>query len=386
MGLTTKWVLNWIAAAARNFREKQAYLTDLDAVIGDGDHGENLARGFSAVEEKLSNYEISTPRKALHTTGTVLLAAVGGASGPLLGTAFLRAAKAIPKEATEIDPQSLAMMLVKAAEGIAERGGAEPGGKTMLDAWYPAATNAAAALTKGSDCAEILRVAAAAAANGAQSTLSMTAEKGRASLLGERSIGHLDPGAISTSWILESAAATAQSFENHGSLEAGVKTGLPGGASRPSHLAQDVLKSLEVQIPLETGSEAASTAAVAQSGFAPSGVDSGSLGASVEVGGIRKPGLATVSNIRPPSSMAPRETEHQSPATIPAASVNAPTVPAAPAVSGNLATQAESFQSAALRLLGEDSAQSEDVKAGAQIASALGIDLAVENAAESAVS
>lgn len=84
--------------------------------------------------------------------------------------------------------------------------------------------------------------------------------------------------------------------------------------------------------------------------------------------------------------MAPRETEHQSPATIPAASVNAPTVPAAPAVSGNLATQAESFQSAALRLLGEDSAQSEDVKAGAQIASALGIDLAVENAAESAVS
>lgn len=361
MGLTTKWVLNWIAAVARVFREKQGVLAELDAVIGDGDHGENLARGFSAAEERLSNYVVSTPSKALRTTGAVLLAAVGGASGPLLGTAFLRAAKAIPKDATEIDAQGIAMMLVKAAEGIAERGGAEPGGKTMLDAWYPAATNAAAALAKGSSCTRILQVAADAAAKGAQSTLSMTAEKGRASLLGERSIGHLDPGAISTSWILEAAAATAGEFENpQASFDS--DPGTDEAARQSAHLAQEVLKNLETQIPR----------------------DSEPAAPPPEVAPEREPeGETTVANLRPLTPLAPHESSYSAASVAPVVPVAAPT----PATSAtpNPETQAESFQSAALRLLSDDPEAPEDEHTGAQIASALGIDLARENAAESAL-
>lgn len=384
MGLTTKWVLSWIAAVARVFREKQGVLAELDEVIGDGDHGENLARGFSAAEERLSNYVVSTPSKALRTTGAVLLAAVGGASGPLLGTAFLRAAKAIPKDATEIDAQGIAMMLVKAAEGIAERGGAEPGGKTMLDVWYPAATNAAAALAKGSSCTRILQVAADAAAKGAQSTLSMTAEKGRASLLGERSIGHLDPGAISTSWILEAAAATAGQFENPEASGDAIPDAEESARGQNAHLAQEVLKNLESQIPREIYPAESPPDAAAAGAAASTGSVAASPAADTPLpDNTAESRPATVTNLRPPIPLAPHESSYSAASAAPVAPVAAPT-PATPATPSP-ETQAESFQSAALRLLSDDPEAPADEKAGAQIASALGIDLARENAAESAL-
>lgn len=347
--LTTQWVLNWIAAATRVLQEKKTVLTELDSVIGDGDHGESLARGFAAVDEKLSNYIITTPNRALQTTGVILLAAVGGASGPLLGTAFLRAAKAVPKEAEELKSQDVAMILVKAAEGIAELGGAQPGGKTMLDAWYPAATNAAAAVAKGAGCAEILRVAADAAKKGAQSTLSMTAEKGRASLLGERSIGHLDPGAVSTSWILEAAAITALRIENPDVADNGDPADSVLLGSAPN-VVQEVLKNLEMNIP--TSGTAAENKPVE-----PSKSSAESSLATHE--------FSHVMASPPP----PRETTYQQHKTEAAFSA-----------------ENHSFQSAAMRLLADDgeAEATTDVDTGANIASALGLDLAAESDAESA--
>lgn len=336
MGLTTKWVLSWIAAAAQTLEAQKASLNELDAVIGDGDHGDNLARGFAAVDQKLSNYLITTPRKALHTAGVVLLAAVGGASGPLWGTAFMRASKAVPKDAPEIGSQEVAMMLVKAAEGITERGGAQPGGKTMLDAWYPAATNGAAALAKGANCSEILRVAAAAAEKGAQSTLSLTAEKGRASILGERSIGHLDPGAISTAWILQVAARTAAGIEDPDSLNSPDSTSPLAEIGAPN-VVQDVLKNIEKSIPANR---------------------------------------ATGADKETPGTTPSRETETAS--LMPASHHN---------VRGlmGFTNEAKSFADSARRLLVDDEPEtSGDEATGTAIASALGIGLAAESDAESA--
>ncbi|NMW44309.1 dihydroxyacetone kinase subunit DhaL [Mobiluncus curtisii] len=207
MSLDKQWVLRWMDGCARVLEQNREMLGDLDDVIGDGDHGENISRGFSAVDQRLSGIVVESPKQALRVTANTLLAAVGGASGSLYGTAFLRAARSVGTES--LDSQAVAMLLVKAAEGIAERGGAQPGDKTMLDAWYPAATNAAAAVAKGATLEEVLRVAADAAAKGAEDTVSMSAAKGRASLLGERSIGHKDPGATSSALILAEAAKAA---------------------------------------------------------------------------------------------------------------------------------------------------------------------------------
>lgn len=207
MSLNTQWVLRWMDGCARVLEQNREMLGNLDDVIGDGDHGENISRGFSAVDQRLSGIVVESPKQALRVAANTLLAAVGGASGSLYGTAFLRAARSVNVESLE--SQDVAMLLVKAAEGIAQRGGAQPGDKTMLDVWYPAATNAAAAVAKGADPAEVLRVAADAAAKGAEDTVSMSAVKGRASLLGERSIGHKDPGAASSALILDQAAKAA---------------------------------------------------------------------------------------------------------------------------------------------------------------------------------
>lgn len=208
MSLNTQWVLRWMDGCARVMEQNREMLESLDEVIGDGDHGDNISRGFSAVDQRLSGIVVESPKQALRVAANTLLAAVGGASGSLYGTAFLRAARSVNVESLE--SQDVAMLLVKAAEGIAERGGAQPGNKTMLDAWYPAATNAAAAVAKGADPEEVLRVAADAAAKGAEDTVSMSAAKGRASLLGERSIGHKDPGAASSALILAEAAKAAE--------------------------------------------------------------------------------------------------------------------------------------------------------------------------------
>ena len=138
-----------------------------------------------------------------------LLAAVGGASGPLYGTAFLRGAKAVPPDSSVLTPAEAGMFVVKAAEGIQERGGAQPGQKTLLDAWFPAATAAAGAVAEGASAEQVLRAAADAAQIGAEDTVAMTAVQGRAALLGSQSLGHEDPGARSSALILEAAARAA---------------------------------------------------------------------------------------------------------------------------------------------------------------------------------
>jgi phosphoenolpyruvate---glycerone phosphotransferase subunit DhaL len=209
MALGTDWALDWIRRSAAVVSENRAELVRLDREIGDGDHGENLDRGFSAVLPKLDDLAAdATPADVLKVVATTLISTVGGAAGPLYGTAFLRGSSAIGG-AAELDGAALVSLLTAARDGVVARGKAEPGDKTMIDAWTPAVDAAAAAQADGRSEAEILTAAADAAAAGAESTEPLVARKGRASYLGERAVGHRDPGAQSSSLILRAAAEAA---------------------------------------------------------------------------------------------------------------------------------------------------------------------------------
>lgn len=208
MGYDADTLVAAIRALGAEIAHRRSELTHLDQEIGDGDHGENLARGFSAVLTKLRTAEPQTPAEVMALVASTLISTVGGASGPLFGTAFLRASTVLGS-ATELDGALVAAALVAAREGVVGRGKAELGDKTMIDALSPAADAATAAAQAGSDVAQVLSAAAAAAATGATSTIPLQARKGRASYLGERSIGHIDPGAQSTAYILASLAASA---------------------------------------------------------------------------------------------------------------------------------------------------------------------------------
>jgi dihydroxyacetone kinase-like protein len=181
--------------------EQKDYLTQLDAAIGDADHGSNMTRGFAAVETKLEQLDGGTPPgKVLVTAGQTLVSTVGGASGPLWGTALRRAGKALG-DAEEVDPAQLGEALEAAVAGVVELGAAQPGDKTMVDALQPAVDAYRAALD-GGELADALAAATAAAEQGMRDTVPMLARKGRASYLGERSIGHQDPGATSAAIIM----------------------------------------------------------------------------------------------------------------------------------------------------------------------------------------
>ncbi|KAB1660215.1 dihydroxyacetone kinase subunit L [Pseudoclavibacter chungangensis] len=207
MALGTAWAVDWTRRAAALVEEHKQELTHLDRDIGDGDHGENLDRGFRAVVAKLdASAADATPGDVLKLVATTLISTVGGAAGPLYGTAFLKGSTAI-KGLDELDGAAIVAFLTAARDGIVLRGKAEPGDKTMIDAWTPAVDAAAAA---GDDPVAALRAAADAAAAGAVATEPLVARKGRASYLGERSAGHRDPGAQSTAYILEAAAAAAE--------------------------------------------------------------------------------------------------------------------------------------------------------------------------------
>lgn len=208
VGYDAESLVDAIRVLGVEFAHRRAELTQLDQEIGDGDHGENLARGFSAVLTKLRASEPQTPAKVLSLVATTLISTVGGASGPLFGTAFLRASTALG-DSVELDGTMVAAALVAARDGVVARGKAEPGDKTMIDALGPAAEAATKAAAGGADVAGVLAAAAAAAAAGAAATTPMQAHKGRASYLGERSIGHVDPGAQSTAYLLASLAASA---------------------------------------------------------------------------------------------------------------------------------------------------------------------------------
>ncbi|MDJ0354974.1 dihydroxyacetone kinase subunit DhaL [Paenarthrobacter sp. PH39-S1] len=207
-GLDSRWAISWLRAAAEVVADHRIDLSELDRAIGDGDHGENLDRGFSAIVEKLAVETPQTPGAVFKLAAMALMSKVGGAAGPLYGTAFLRAATA-SGDAAELDPALLAAALTAARDGVVARGKAAAGDKTMVDAWSPAAAAAAAAVAAGDGVVEVLEAAAAAAEAGAVATDPLTARKGRASYLGERSAGHRDPGAASSALILRAAADAA---------------------------------------------------------------------------------------------------------------------------------------------------------------------------------
>jgi dihydroxyacetone kinase-like protein len=191
----------WVAEIAAGVETQRDHLTQLDAAIGDADHGINLARGFTAVQEALAQASTPTPRSVLMLTGATLISKVGGASGPLYGTAFRQAGKALGDE-PDVNLAALAGALEAALAGVQKLGAAREGEKTMVDALAPAASALSKAVAEGASVADAVSALAAAAAAGAQATIPMQALKGRASYLGPRSVGHEDPGAVSAALIL----------------------------------------------------------------------------------------------------------------------------------------------------------------------------------------
>lgn len=208
MTVGTDWATAWVRGTIDTVSEHRAELINLDREIGDADHGENLDRGFQAVAAKLDALTPETPADVLKMVASTLISTVGGASGPLLGTAYLKAAGAIAGK-TELSASDIVALLTAARDGVVLRGKAEPGDKTMIDAWTPAVEAAAAAEAAGADVPAVLSAAADAAEKGAVDTEALVARKGRASYLGERAIGHRDPGAQSSSLILREAAVAA---------------------------------------------------------------------------------------------------------------------------------------------------------------------------------
>ncbi len=191
----------WITAAARVIEEQRDHLTQLDAAIGDADHGINLSRGFTAVLSALESAAPATPGAVLTLTGATLISKVGGASGPLYGTAFRGAGKALGDTA-DVNLPGLAAALEAALAGVQRLGAAREGDKTMVDALAPATGAFSKAVAEGASDAEALTALVDAAQAGAMATIPMQALKGRASYLGPRSVGHEDPGAASTALIL----------------------------------------------------------------------------------------------------------------------------------------------------------------------------------------
>ncbi|HXH32858.1 MAG TPA: dihydroxyacetone kinase subunit DhaL [Plantibacter sp.] len=210
MGLDGAWAIAWMQASAEVVAEHRVELITLDREIGDGDHGENLDRGFSAIVPKLADQPAdASPADILKLAATTLISTVGGASGPLYGTALLKASIAV-SGSTELDADGVVAMLTAARDGVVLRGKAESGDKTMVDAWTPAVDAAVAAAASGATPAGVLDAAATAALEGAVATEPLVARKGRASYLGERAIGHRDPGAQSTAYLLRAAATAAE--------------------------------------------------------------------------------------------------------------------------------------------------------------------------------
>lgn len=204
-----EFLSEWLLEFARVVKANKDLLTSLDAAVGDADHGINMDRGMTAV---LANQEANvpdSPAALLKQTGVTLVSSVGGASGPLYGTFFLRMATAATAHPEALDGAAFGAALRAGIGGVVQRGKAEPGDKTMYDALAPAAEALDAAIAAGIPLADALQQAANAAEQGRDGTTGMRARKGRASYLGERSVGHQDPGATSAALLVASAAAAA---------------------------------------------------------------------------------------------------------------------------------------------------------------------------------
>lgn len=205
MDLTTEQVLAWIQRIVELIRQNRDYLTQLDAAIGDADHGANMDRGFQVAVQKLGNEPPNDVGAIFRTVGMALLSSVGGAAGPLYGTFFLELGKQLAGR-TAVSAQEWATALRTAVAAVATRGQAQVGDKTMIDALAPAVEELERALAEGISLAAAMQRAAAAAEEGMRATIPLQARRGRASYLGERSVGHQDPGATSSALLLTAAA------------------------------------------------------------------------------------------------------------------------------------------------------------------------------------
>jgi len=205
MAVNRQDVLRWLDALQKVFNENRQQLTDLDSAVGDGDFGISLDRGFTAVQSELSANPPTDLRAVFQSVATILIKTMGGSSGPLLGTFFLRAAATCAGK-SELAPADVVALFQAGVEGLQQRGKAALGDKTMMDAWLPAVNAMRSALESGSGLAEILETGAAAAEAGMRATITMQARKGRGSYLGERSVGHQDPGATATYMLFKAAA------------------------------------------------------------------------------------------------------------------------------------------------------------------------------------
>ncbi|MDR1151027.1 MAG: dihydroxyacetone kinase subunit L [Bifidobacteriaceae bacterium] len=207
--LTVPGVAAWLHAFRERIDARATYLTELDSAIGDGDHGVNMRRGMVAVDEALApavqGGEISTVGAAFQKVAMTLVSTVGGASGPLYGTMFLRMATGLG-DVTDLDSEGVTDAFARGLEGLRSRGKALAGDKTMIDALTPAVDAMRSAVLAGETLPQALAAASAAADAGRDATIPMLARKGRASYLAERSIGHQDPGATSMALLIEAAA------------------------------------------------------------------------------------------------------------------------------------------------------------------------------------
>lgn len=205
--VTKQQILDWLQSVAVVLEQHKDYLTELDAAIGDADHGINMNRGFQKVITQLPSVADKDIGTILKTVSMTLISSVGGASGPLYGTLFLRASTAVAGK-QELNNEDTIAFLEAAVDGVVQRGKANLGDKTMLDALSPARDAFKQAVADGASTQEALQKAVAAAEEGMKNTIPLVAKKGRASYLGDRSIGHQDPGATSSYLILKTLLET----------------------------------------------------------------------------------------------------------------------------------------------------------------------------------
>ena len=200
--LTREQVIKWLYKAGKSLEENKEVLNELDAAIGDAEHGINMDRGFQKVITQLPSSEDKDIEYILKNAGMSLISSVGGASGQLYGSFFLKAAAEVPGK-QQLDEEELLTVLRAGLKGVVDRGKAQQGDKTMIDALVPSVDAFESLIRKGNSMAEALEQAVTAAEKGMEDTISMVARRGRASYLGERSIGHQDPGATSMYLILK---------------------------------------------------------------------------------------------------------------------------------------------------------------------------------------
>lgn len=271
--LDTDFFRRWLDLAAAAIRREADHLTDLDSAIGDADHGSNMRRGFDSASASEAYAAATTPGALLKGFGTHLIGKVGGASGPLYGTVLRRAAKALGEDGT-VSPQALGEALAAAVAGVRRLGDSGPGDKTMVDALAPAAEAYQRALGEGAPLTGALAAAARAAREGAEATIPLRARRGRASYLGERSVGHQDPGATSTALLFtalhEAAAGPAPDSGGETGTRAGGTAGAgAAGKDGPAPAGGGTAAGSGTGAGTETGMETGTAPASAGPGGAP---------------------------------------------------------------------------------------------------------------------